>query len=521
MFLGQTTAGDDANLPTSDLLTHGVVLGRTGSGKSGLTIALIEEAALNGANVLVLDPKGDLANLALSLTTPLEFKDWSDNPTDAWRKHCIGLAENSLTMEDVENYREGVDVNIYSPGKTGPGAEAVNLFPRFKPGGGAAREVAMVLSSIAGISDPIDPAIVFMTKAVSHEWAQGRSLPMSKWPGILSKPPQHLWYFGGMALNDFFSKKKRTDLARTLIGFQHQSERWLTGRTLDLKEITSARKPSISVFSMRHLSEKDRQFFTALLLNKVVEFMFATESSEKLKLLVVLDEARGYLPPYPHNPPTKAPIGTILAQGRAQGIGMLIGTQNPMDLDYKALSNVGTWFVGRLRERDCARDLLSELSSRGIEPEDVADVPQRSFLLLDKRGEHRQFKTRWCLNHLFGPMSGSQLVKLKPEVSISAPTPRPKPPAPEVPLTVLYGKTRPTIRLVEVEEPKLIEVRQPDPVEEWLLPPRTRSERIAAAGPPLWVLWLLKWWRNFLTCCTLLGLFIVVAFVWATWMELS
>jgi len=421
LFIGHNETGA-VRLPADDLLTHGVVLGRTGSGKSGLTIALLEEVTKSGANAIVLDPKGDLTNLALSLSSEAEFARWvEDNPTEARLRHGEGLAESGLGFEDVRRWRDKVDVGIYAPGKTNGGGRAVCVLPEFevprKPPvrENVSRQVGAVLRNLGASDDPYDPAQVFMTSAVIESWLQNRPLPVSEWPGMLTNPPERLAEFGGMKLNDFFPKRQRTKLARTLIGFCHEADRWLQGDDINLRALVKRPKPSIAVFSLRHLTEEDRQFFGALLMNKVVEFMFETEASDSLKLLVVLDEARGYLPPHPYNPPTKDPICTVLAQGRAQGVGMLIGTQNPMDLDYKALSNVGSWFVGRLRERDCARDLVAELQSRNVEMEDVADTPQRSFLLLDKRGGHQTFRTRWCLNYLFGPMSGPQLEKLDGE----------------------------------------------------------------------------------------------------------
>lgn len=422
MHLGLGPKGDRVEIPATDLLTHGVVLGRTGSGKSGLTIALIEEMAKSGASVLVLDPKGDLTNLALSLSSVDEFRPYSTDPVETRLKHGEGLAGDGLGFEDVKTWRSNVDVMVYAPGKISGGGWAVNVFPTFTPPVGQfnrsviSRDVGIVLQTLGESNDPFDPAAVFLTSAVSLAWEEKRFLPVALWAEILNNPPEKLSTFGGMKLEEFFPKAKRTKLARKLIGFQHHADRWLQGPPLNLKRLTTRERPEVAVFSMRHLSEEDRQFFTGLLLNKVVEFMFETEASEKLKLVVVLDEARGYLPPHPANPVTKAPICTILAQGRAQGIGMLIGTQNPMDLDYKALSNVGTWFLGRLRERDCARDLVNELASRDVNMGEVADMPQRSFLLLDKRGGHQQFKTRWCLNYLFGPMSGEQLSLLDKRV---------------------------------------------------------------------------------------------------------
>lgn len=424
MYIGNNHRGTPVHVDADDLLTHGVVLGRTGSGKSGLTTVLIEEVVRSGAHAVVFDPKGDLTNLALSLTTPQQFKEWVEDGIDhrqAFETHCRSLAHFGLSLADVEQLRATTDVVVYAPGRTTGGGRSLNVFPTFAPPRTsdestrrvqATRGVATVFRALHEGEDSYDPALIFMTEAVTQAWARGESLPVSHWPGVLNNPPSALRSFGGMHLEEFFPKRNRTKLARTLIGFYHQSDRWLSGETLDLHKMTSLQRPQISVFSMRHLSEEDRLFFTSIMMQRLVEFMFETSSSKKLKLLVVLDEARGYLPPHPYNPPTKDPICTILAQGRAQGIGMLIGTQNPMDLDYKALSNVGTWFVGRLRERDCARDLLSELNGRGVDIQTLEDMPQRRFLALDKRGNHHMLNVRWCLNYLRGPLDGADLDRL-------------------------------------------------------------------------------------------------------------
>lgn len=423
MYLGLNKQGEPVCLNTADFLTHGVILGRTGSGKTGLTIALLEEAAACGSSAIVLDPKGDLTNLALSLSTQAEFNRWAEgNPEETRLRHGEGLAVYGLGFDHVEWWRTSIDVKIYAPGKTRGGGRSINIFPTFEVPCGfesswrakASRDVTAVLRAVDGTNDQFDPELVYLTEAVLSAWRDGRALPVEDWPGVLTEPTDQLQTFGGMKLEDFSPKRQRTKLARTLIGFRHQADRWLSGEKLDLQHLAEgAVKPQIAVFSLRHLSEEDRQFFCGLLFHKIVEFMYETNASKHLKLLVVLDEARGYLPPHPYNPPTKAPISTILAQGRAQGIGMLIGTQNPMDIDYKALSNVGTWFVGRLRERDCARDLVAELSSRGVEVDAVTELPQRKFLLLDRRGKHHLLDVRWCYNHLRGPLSGQDLLRLE------------------------------------------------------------------------------------------------------------
>jgi DNA helicase HerA-like ATPase len=217
-----------------------------------------------------------------------------------------------------------------------------------------------------------------------------------------------------MHIDDFFPRRDRLALARKIAAFQLTSaQKWSSGPEFDIEEFVNwTVKPNIAVFSLRHLSEEDRQFFCSLLFNKIVRYMYSTSASETLKLAVILDEARGYLPPHPHNPTTKAPICTLLAQARAQGIGLVIGTQNPMDLDYKALSNVGTWFLGKLRERDCARDLLAEFESRGLDKSEVLAVPSRRFLMLEPSGKTMTLRVRWPYNHLYGPVSVAQMLNM-------------------------------------------------------------------------------------------------------------
>ena len=427
MYLGLNRNGEPLTLKADDLLTHGVVLGQTGSGKSGLTITLLEEIASAGASAVVFDPKGDLTNLALSLASVDEFASWVEpgvDPEEAYLQHGAGLCDSGMVYDHVRWWRDNIDVTVYAPGKTFGGGRSVNVFPTFEPpiGDGqlpprsrASREVSTILRAVDTNDDPFDPALVFLTEAVLRHWEAGYSLPVQAWPGLLAEPPEYLTEFGGMPLEQFFPKRQLTKLARTLIGFLHQADRWMSGDSLDLHYLCNTTKPQLTVFTMRHLSEADRQFFTAVTMHKLVDFMFETSASQSLKLLVVLDEARGYLPPHPYNPPTKDPICTLLAQGRAQGVGMLIGTQNPNDLDYKALSNVGTWMVGKLRERDCARDLVTELRSRGIELETVAGLTNRKFLVLDKRGQHHLLDVRYCMNYLRGPLGANELARLDAE----------------------------------------------------------------------------------------------------------
>lgn len=425
MYLGTNEQGNPVKIDTADLTTHGVILGRTGSGKTGATVTAIEEAVLNGASAIVLDPKGDLTNLALAFPslTAEEFAPWMEDGKDPAEAAARAKRELGRLAPNVRRWKDTADVMVFAPGKTRGGGESVNVLASLNAPKGDLTErglrdrassiVASILGAIGHTGDPMtDPANVFLTDVLVDAWTAGESANLESWVAKLNNPPARYSDFAGLDLDDFFPKKKRMKIARSIVGFQRQASKWLEGQPLSIESFIGSDKPKVSVFTMRHLDESERQFFSAMLLSAVVDYMFRAPASNKLRLLVVLDEARGYLPPYPKNPPTKKPICTLLAQGRAQGIGMLIGTQNPNDLDYKALTNVGTWFLGKLRPRDCARDLKKELSNRDVDQKTLSEIPQRHFLILKRDGEHAVTKIRWAYSFLRGPINSDELLRL-------------------------------------------------------------------------------------------------------------
>src|SRR5215813_11971131 len=129
----------------------------------------------------------------------------------------------------------------------------------------------------------------------------------------------------------------------------------------------------------------------------------------ELRALVYMDEIFGYFPPHPANPPTKRPLLTLLKQARAQGVGVVLATQNPVDLDYKALANMGLWLVGKLQtEQDRAR-LREGLLDAGLaarELDTLLDATRkRVFLLHDvHRPGPTLLHSRWTLSYLRGPL---------------------------------------------------------------------------------------------------------------------
>jgi hypothetical protein len=432
MLVGTNDDGSDFTVKASDLLTHGVILGRTGSGKTGATVTTVENAVMSGASAIILDPKGDLTNLALVFPdlAAEDFAPWSEEGSDSEKIAEKAQKELGHLAPNVRVWKDAADVTIYAPGKTHGGGKPINVLASFGAPTGtfndqslrdrASAVVSSVLSAVGHGADPLtDPANVFMTDVMVNSWKNGKGFPMEEWATTLTDPPAEFQVIDGLPINDFFPKKDRLKIARAVVGFRRQATKWLDGEALSIESYIGINKPKVSVFTMRHLNEGERKFFAAMLLSAIVDYMFRAPASNKLKLLVVLDEARGYLPPYPLNPPTKKPICTLLAQARAHGIGILIGTQNPNDLDYKALTNVGTWFLGKLRERDCARDLKRELSVRNVDRDILSTVPQQHFLVLKKDGTHSLAKIRWAYSYLRGPLSGQELLRLEDSVQTS------------------------------------------------------------------------------------------------------
>lgn len=433
LLIGFDREGDPVRINRDDLTVHTVIVGKTGSGKTGATVTMIEEAVLGGASAIVIDPKGDLTNLALAFPglSVEEFAPWVEDGKIPAEEAARARAALGDLAPNVAKWNNAADVTIYAPGKTQGGGRGINLLPSFDPPAGnytpqglrdrAAGIVTSILGAIGFNGDPLtDPANVYLTDILLSTWKKGKSLGLDQWSAVLSEPPAEFKKFDGLAIDEFFPKKARMKVARALVGFRRQASKWLDGEPLNVDKLVSSAKPKVSVFTLRHLDEGERQFFCSMLFGAIVGFMFKTTASERLKLLVVIDEARGYLPPV-QNPPTKKPILTLLAQGRAQGIGLLIGTQNPNDIDYKALTNVGTWLLGNLRERDCARDLEAVLEARGIESSSLFTIPQRNFLLLKKDGTTTAIRTRWAYSYLRGPMNGDDLLKLDKALTSSAP----------------------------------------------------------------------------------------------------
>jgi hypothetical protein len=433
-----------------DLTTHAVCVGMTGSGKTGLCIDLLEEAAIDGIPAIAIDPKGDLGNLLLAFPAlrPADFRPWVDEGEAAragldldafaaqtaatWRK---GLADWGQDPARIARYRDAVDLAIYTPGSTA-GAPLAVLKSLAAPAaalredGDFLRErittTVSGLLSLAGIdADPIrSREHVLLSTILERAWGAGRDLGIGDLVRAVGTPSFDR--VGVIDLESFYPAKERAALMVALNNLLASPgfAAWTEGEPLDVQRLlyTEAGKPRLAVVSIAHLSDAERMFFVTLLLNEVLAWVRGQPGTSSLRAILYMDEVFGYFPPTA-NPPSKTPMLTLLKQARAFGLGVVLATQNPVDLDYKGLANAGTWFLGRLQtERDKMRviDGLEGAAAAGGGAFDRARVDSmlsglraRTFLMSNA---HEQapvlFQSRWALSYLRGPLTRAQIQML-------------------------------------------------------------------------------------------------------------
>jgi hypothetical protein len=448
---------DEAVLYDSrDLVTHAVCVGMTGSGKTGLCLSLIEEAAIDGVPVIAIDPKGDLGNLLLTFPqlSASEFRPWIDEDearrtgqtadafaaaeAERWR---AGLAEWGEDGARIERLKSAAEFTIYTPGsRAGVPISILSSFnappPAVRADGEAMAERAgstatSVLSLVGLDAPPRSREHTLVTGLFGAAWAEGRNLDLATLIQQVQTPP--FTKVGVVDLDAFFPAKERFELAMRINGLLAAPgfAQWMEGEPLDPASLlyTPKGKPRVAVFSIAHLGDAERMFFVSLLLNQIVAWMRGQTGTTSLRAVIYMDEILGYFPPVA-NPPSKAPLMTLLKQGRAFGLGVVLATQNPVDLDYKGLANTGTWFLGRLQtERDKAR-MLDGLEGAAAGSMDRAET-DRLLSALDKRvfllhNVHDKaptvFQTRWTLSYLRGPLSRDQIRALTPAQAVQPTT---------------------------------------------------------------------------------------------------
>ncbi len=433
-----------------DLTTHAVVVGMTGSGKTGLGLTLLEEAAIDGIPALIIDPKGDLGNLLLTFPQLRadDFRPWID-AADATRKGLTpdedaaqtakawkdGLASWDQSPERITKFREACDVTIYTPGsQAGLPLAIVRSFaappPAVSGNSDAMRErvsaAAAGLLALLGIdADPVrSREHILLTNLFDRAWRAGKDLNIGQLIRDIQSPP--FQKVGVMDLESFFPATERFALSMSLNNLLASPgfSAWMEGEPLDIQRLlwTVEGKPRLSILSIAHLSDSERMFFVTIFLNEVIAWMRSQSGTSSLRCLLYMDEVFGYFPPIA-NPPSKTPMLTLLKQARAFGLGVVLATQNPVDLDYKGLSNCGTWFLGRLQtERDKARvldGLEGASAATGISFDRaecdriLSGLGKRVFLMNNVHDDAPTlFQTRWTLSFLRGPLSRDQVDQL-------------------------------------------------------------------------------------------------------------
>ncbi len=433
---------------SKDLTTHAVCISMTGSGKTGLSICLLEEAAMDGIPAIVIDPKGDMSNLLLQFPslTAGAFRPWinedeakkkgvtpdafASEQADMWEK---GLASWGQSGERIGRFGQAADFAIYTPGSTaGRPVSIVNSFkapdPKIIREKDAFREMLVItVTSLLGLfgvkADPLKSREhILLSNIMEYFWQRKEDLDLTSLIRNVQSPP--ISQIGVLDLETFYPAQERFELVVMLNNLLAvpSFQVWLEGESLDVGRLLydESGKPRISIFSISHLSDSERMFFVSLLLNQVLGWMRIQPGTSSLRALLYFDEIFGYMPPTA-NPPSKTALLTLLKQARASGLGMMLATQNPVDLDYKGLSNAGTWFIGRLQTRQDRERVLDGLigaaegkgPSRTEMEKKLAGLANRIFLLHNvHETEPVVFHTRWAMSYLAGPLTRPQLKAL-------------------------------------------------------------------------------------------------------------
>ena len=441
-YLGKDSSDDSLELYKSkDLTTHAAIIGMTGSGKTGLGIGILEEAAIDNIPSIVIDPKGDMGNLCLDFPnmSPSDFLPYID-PIAAQNKNLSMEEFAKITAQkwkkgiesfgqDLSRVKKLADVKktIYTPGSSA--GVGVNILGNFNAPNSEILDdsdlfsslinstVTSLLSLVGIDTNPISSKEhLLLSNIFNFYWSKGKSLSLEDLIGLIATPP--FKKIGVLTLKSFYPQNDRMKLAMLLnnVISSVTFSSWIKGEALDIQNMLYDEngKAKISIFSIAHLNDNERMFFVTILLNAYINWMRTQRGSSILKSILYMDEIFGFFPPT-KNPPSKEPMLLLLKQARAFGTGIVLGTQNPVDIDYKGLSNIGTWFIGKLQTKQDIDKVIdgvaakSDLSKNEISKK-IATLKERTFFLknvhVEKTGE---FYTRWVLSYLKGPMTKNDI----------------------------------------------------------------------------------------------------------------
>ncbi len=431
------------------LTTHAAIIGMTGSGKTGLGISLLEEAAIDNIPSIIIDPKGDMGNLLLTFPQlrAKDFEPWieeqdainsSMSVTELAQKTASlwenGLLNDFQNKNRIEKLKKSADFTIYTPGSTS--GVPVSILASFKAPSKEVLEDADILNQL--VSSTVTSLLslveikennsskehILLSSIFMDYYYQGKDLSLEELISNIVSPP--FKKVGIFDLDTFFTSENRLKLALKLnsIIANPSFKTWIEGEPLDISKMLYDEngKAKVSIFSISHLNDSQRMFFVSLLLNQMVAWMRRQEGTSSLKALLYMDEIFGYFPPS-KNPPTKQPMLTLLKQARSFGVGVILSTQNPVDLDYKGLSNIGTWFIGRLQtkqDKEKVIDGLTTGANSNLDKKELFDLlsklEKRNFIMKNIHEDTvKVFKTRWVLSYLKGPISKEDIKKLMSE----------------------------------------------------------------------------------------------------------
>jgi DNA helicase HerA-like ATPase len=449
-YIGKEEISKDVYAPlvykNKDLLTHAAIIGMTGSGKTGLGISLLEEAAIDNIPSIIIDPKGDMGNLLLTFPNlqGSDFEPWIEeqdainngvtlkehalNTANLWKK---GIEDDFQSTQRIEKLKNAADFTIYTPGSNA--GVQISILSSFKAPSREVLEdndllvslinstVSSILSLIEEKNDSISKESILISSIFMNYYSAGKDLNLEQLISLIVTPPFEK--VGIFDLETFFAQDDRLKLALKLntIIANPSFKSWIEGETLDISNLLYDEngKAKVSIFSIAHLNDSQRMFFVSLLLNQMVSWMRRQEGTSSLKALLYMDEIFGYFPPS-SNPPSKQPMLTLLKQARSFGVGIILSTQNPVDIDYKGLSNIGTWFIGRLQtkqDKDKVIDGLSSAVEGKINKSEIenllSNLEKRTFIMKNINEDGiKVLKTRWALSYLKGPISKDDIKKL-------------------------------------------------------------------------------------------------------------
>ncbi len=425
--------------------THAAIIGMTGSGKTGLGVGLIEEASLDNIPSIIIDPKGDMGNLCLidSEFDPASFVPWVTDEAMSKERDPLDYAKEIATSwkEGIESFGQDKDraarfqsvaKTIYTPGSSAgvsvnvmssldvPPAEIIkdsDLYSMYL------KTTVFSLLALLGIeADPVNSKeYILLSQIISDSWMNGLNITIETLINSIINPSFDK--IGVLRLDDYYSADARFAFAskfNAIIASPH-FQAWMQGEVLDIQKLLydDNGKAKIAIFNISHLNDSERMFFVSLLLNRYTAWMRLQSGTEILKTIFYMDEIFGFFPPS-KNPPSKEPMLLLLKQARAFGIGVILSTQNPVDLDYKGLANIGTWFIGRLQTTQDVDKIIDGLSSQigaSFSKDEIrstiSNLPKRSFFLKSAHlDDIRLFGTRWALSYLKGPLKREEIMLL-------------------------------------------------------------------------------------------------------------